>query len=74
MGRFRIQSLLESNTWNTRYNLHENDRYNNSSTQWTSTSSNFTAEIHGIKLIYDGRDSSFCDLCFSSIAITHSVY
>ena len=26
MGRFRIQILLEDNTWSTRYNIHKNDR------------------------------------------------
>ena len=35
MGRFRIQLLLEDNTWSTRYNIPKNDRYSNSSTQWT---------------------------------------
>ena len=33
MGRFRIQLLLEDNTWSTRYNIPENYRYSNSSTQ-----------------------------------------
>ena len=32
MGRFRIQVLLEDNTWSTRYNIPKNDRYSNSST------------------------------------------
>ena len=35
MGRFRIQLLLEINTWRTTYNIPKNDRYSNSSTQWT---------------------------------------
>ena len=35
MGRFRIQLLLEDNTWSTGYNIPKNDRYSNSSTQWT---------------------------------------
>ena len=26
MGRFRIQLLLEDNTWSTRYNISKNDR------------------------------------------------
>ena len=34
MGRFRIQLLLEDNTWSTRYNIPKNDRHSNSSTQW----------------------------------------
>ena len=42
MGRFRIQLLLEDNTWSTRYNIPKNDRYSDSSTQWTKLSLNFT--------------------------------
>ena len=33
IGRFRIQQLLEDNTWITRYNIPKNDRYSDSSTQ-----------------------------------------
>ena len=35
MDRFRIQLLLEDNTWSTRYNIPKNDRYSETSTQWT---------------------------------------
>ena len=35
MGRFRIQLLLEDNTWSTRYNIPKSDRYNDSPGQWT---------------------------------------
>ena len=35
MGRFRIQLLLEDNTWSTRYSIPKNDRYSSSSTQWS---------------------------------------
>ena len=35
MGRFRIQLLLEDNTRSTRYNIPKNDRYCDSSTDWT---------------------------------------
>ena len=45
MGRFRIQLLLEDHTWSTRYNIPKNDRYSDSSTQWTKLSLNFTVEI-----------------------------
>ena len=44
MGRFRIQLLLEENTWSTRYNIPKNDRYSDTSTQWTLVISNFTVE------------------------------
>ena len=33
MGRFRIQYLLEDNTWSTRYNIPETDRFSDTSTE-----------------------------------------
>ena len=74
MGRFRIQLLLEDNTWSTRYNIPKNDRYSDSSTDWTLVNLNFTVEKYGIKLIYDQIDTAHADMCFSNITITHSVY
>ena len=65
--------LLEDNTWSTRYNVPKNDRYSDSSTQWTKLSLNFTVENYGIKLIYDQIDTPHADMCFSNISITHSV-
>ena len=44
MGRLRIQLLLEDNTWSTRYNILKNDRYSDSSTQWTKLSLNFVVK------------------------------
>ena len=73
MGSFRIQLLLEDNTLSTRYNLPKNDRYSNSSTQWTLVNLNFTEGNYGIKLIYDQIDTTHADMCFSNITITHSV-
>ena len=35
MGRFRFQLLLGHNKWSTRYNLPKNDRYSDSSIEWT---------------------------------------
>ena len=74
MGRFRIQLLLEDNTWSTRYNIPKNNRYSDSSTQWTLVNLNFTIENYGIRLIYDQIDTPHADMCFSNITITHSVY
>ena len=74
MGRFRIQLLLEDNTWSTRYNIPKNDRYSNTSTEWTLVSLNFTVENYGIKLLYDQIDTAHADMCFSNITITYSVY
>ena len=74
MGRFRIQLLLGDNTWSTRYNIPKNDRYSDSSTQWTLVNLNFTIENYGIRLIYDQIDTPHADMCFSNITIIHSVY
>ena len=71
MGRFRIQFLLEDNTWSTRYNIPKNDRFSDTSTEWTLVSLIFT---YGIKLVYDQIDTAHADMCFSNITITHSVY
>ena len=74
MGRFRIQLLLEDNTWSTRYNIPENDRHSDSSTHWTLVSLNFTVENFGIKLTYAQSDTPHADMCFRNITITQSVY
>ena len=74
MGYFRIQLLLEDNTWNSRYNIPKKDRYGDTSTDWTLVSLNFTVENFGIKLIYDQIDTPHADLYFSNITITHFVY
>ena len=44
MGRFRIQLLLEDNTWSTQYTIANNDRYSNASTDWTLLNLDFTQE------------------------------
>ena len=74
MGRFRIQLLLEDNTWSTRYNIPKNDRYSDSSTHWTKLRLFFIESIHGIKLLFDQIDTPHADMCFSETTITHSVY
>ena len=62
MGRFRIQLLFEDNTWSTRYNIPKNDRYSDTSTEWTLVNLNFTVENYGIKLIYDQIDTAHADM------------
>ena len=74
VGRFRIQLLLEDNTWSTRYNIPKNDRYSDTSTEWILLNLDFTIENYGIKLIYDQIDTAHADMCFSNITIAHSVY
>ena len=74
MGRFRIQLLLEDNTWSTQYTIDKNTQYSDTSTDWTLLNLNFTVENYGIKLIYDQIDTPHADMCFSNKTITHSVY
>ena len=74
MGRFRVQLLLNDDTWSTRYNIPKNDRYSDNSTDWTLVNLSFTVENYGIKLIYDQIDTARADMCFSNITITHSVF
>ena len=74
MGRFRIQLLLEDNTWSTQYTIAKNRQYSNTSTEWKLLNLDFTVENYGNKLIYDQLDTAHADMCFSIITITHSVY
>ena len=74
MDRFRIQLLLENNTWSTQYTIAKNTQYNDNSNDWTLLNLDFTVENYGIKLIYDQIDTAHADMCFSNITITHSVY
>ena len=73
MGRFRIQLLLGDNTWSIQYTIHKNDRYSDTSTDWTSLNINFTVENYGLKLIYDQIGTVLAAMCFGNIPITHSV-
>ena len=74
MGGFRIQLLLEDNTWSTQYTIAKNSQYSNTSTEWKLLNLDFTIENNGIKLIYDQIDTPHAEMCFSNITITHSVY
>ena len=51
MGRFRIQLLLEDNSWSTQYTIPKNSQYSNTSTGWTFLNLDFTVQNYGIKLI-----------------------
>ena len=74
MGRFRIQLLIEDNTWSTQYTIAKNTQYSDTSTDWTLLNLEFTMEKYGIKLVYDQTDKPHAVMCFSNITITHSVY
>ena len=74
MGRFRIQLLLENNSWSTQYTINKNSQYSDNSTDWSLLNIDFTEQNYGIKLIYDQINTAHADMCFSNILITHSVY
>ena len=74
MGRFRIQLLLDHNTWSTQYTFAKITQYSDNSTNWTLLKTDFTVENYGIRIIYDQIDTAHADMCFSNITITHSVY
>ena len=73
MGRFRIQLLLEDNTWNTQYTKPKNTQFSDKLTDWTLLNLDFTVESYGTKLIYDQCDTAHSDMGFSNIAVTHPV-
>ena len=73
MGRFRIQLLLDDNTWNTQYTIAKNSQYSTSA-EWNLLDSDFTIEKYGVKLIYDQIDTPHADMCFSNITKRHSVH
>ena len=74
MGRFRIQLLLDDNTWITQYTIAKNTQYTDSPTEWTLLNLDFTIENYGIKFFLDQIDIANSDMGFSNITITHSVY
>ena len=73
MGRFRIELLVEDNTWSTQYTIAKNTQDSDNSTEWTLSNLDFTVENYGIKLILDQIGTAHADMCFSNITIIHSV-
>ena len=73
MGRFRIQLLLDGNTWSTQYTIDKNTQYSISSTDWNLLNLDFTIENYGVRLIYDQIETAHADMCFSNTTITHSI-
>ena len=51
MGRFRIQLLLSDDTWSTVYSIAKNEKYSDTSTDWTLLNIDFTVENYGNKLV-----------------------
>ena len=74
VGRFRIQLLLDDNTWSTQYTIAKSTQYSDNPTDWTFLNLDFTVENYGIKLILDQIGTAHCDNCSSNITVTHSVY
>ena len=62
MCRFTIQLILKDKTRSTRYNTPKNDRYSNSSNDWTLVSLKFIVVNYGRKPIYEGIDSALADI------------
>ena len=73
MGRFRIQLLLEDNTWSTIYNINKKTQYSNGSTVWHLFDVDITQENYGGKFIYDQIPEPHADMSFSNMIKTHSV-
>ena len=74
MGRFRIQLLLDDNTWSTQYIIDKNTQYSDSESEWKLLNLECTVENYGINLILDQIETAHSDMCFSNITITYSVF
>ena len=74
MGRFRIQLILEDNSWSTQNTIATNSQYSSRETDWTILNLDFTVENYGIIFYYDQIDTGPADTCLSNFSITHSVY
>ena len=74
MGRFRIQLLIEDNTWNTQYTIAKYTQYTDTATEWSLLNIDFTIKNYGIRLIYYQTDSAHANMYFSNITITQAVY
>ena len=69
MVTFRIQLVLEDNTWSTQYTIARSTQFKDNSTDWTLLNLNFTIENYGIKLVFDQIETAHSDMCFSKITI-----
>ena len=74
MGRFRIDLLLDNDTWENKYTIEQNSQFSDSSTEWSLLNLDFSEENYGIRLIYDRIDTAHADMSFSDITITYSVF
>ena len=74
VGRFRIQLLLDDDTWSTQCTIAKNSQYSDNSTDWTLLNSDFTVENCGITIILDQIDTAQSCMCISIITVTHSVF
>ena len=74
MGRFRIQSFLEDNSWSTICNIPKNKQFSSGSTQWHLFEMDITQENYGINFVYDQIPTAHSDMCFSNKILTHAVF
>ena len=74
MGWFRIQLLLEDNSWFKVFNVPKNNQFSNGSTQWHLFDLDISQDNNGVKFIYDQITTAHSDMCFSNITINNSVF
>ena len=74
MPRFRIDILLENDTWENIFTIEKNTQFSTESTEWTNLNLDITKEIYGIRMIFDRIDSAHADMGISNIAITHTLF
>ena len=73
MGRFRIQLLLDDNTWSTQYTVPENTQFSDSPAEWKKLNIDSIIQNYGVILIFYQIDTVHSDMCFGNITMTHSV-
>ena len=64
LGRFRIQIILEDNSWSTICNIPKKGKLSNGSTQWPLFDLHITHENYGIKYLYDQIPTAHSDMRF----------
>ena len=74
MGQFRIQLLLEDNSWSTIYIIPKNNQISSGWTQWHLFDLVITQQNFGIKFMHDQILTTHSDMCFSNIILFQSVY
>ena len=74
MPRFRIDILLENDTWVNKYTIEKNTQFSTESTEWTDLNLDITQQNYGLRMIFDRIDSAHADMCISNISITDTLF